>query len=264
MFQGKFMQPAPVLMVHGAFCGGWVFDRFARPFAAAGHAVRAPDLPGHGANDPREAAAGRSMSDYARFVAAEARALGRPPILVGHSMGGVVALLAAAQAPTAGVVLLAPSAPWGVGGSTMEEAVSAVSLYALGPYWAQAIEPDYPTFGRYGVDRLPRPERQAAFKRMRAESGRALFETLNWWLDPFMTTMVHGERIGAPILAVAGGRDLIHPPATVRETAKRLGARLEVAAEMSHWLPAEPGWETVAALCLDWIAAADATLAAAE
>jgi len=37
---------------------------------------------------------------------------------------------------------------------------------------------------------------------MRRESGRALFETLNWWLDPFMTTLVRAERIAAPILAV--------------------------------------------------------------
>ena len=31
-----------------------------------------------------------------------------------------------------GLVLLAPSAPWGVSGGSLEEAVSAVSLYALG------------------------------------------------------------------------------------------------------------------------------------
>jgi pimeloyl-ACP methyl ester carboxylesterase len=258
------MQPAPILMIHGAFCGGWVFERFAGPFAAAGHAVSAPDLPGHGSHEPPDAASGLSMSVFAEAVAAEARALDAPPILIGHSMGGLVALLAAAQVPTAGVILLAPSAPWGVGGSTMEEAVSAVSLYALGPYWAQAIEPDYASFARYGVDRLPKAERHAAFARMRRESGRAMFETLNWWLDPFMTTLVRSEQIEAPVLALAGGRDVIHPPATVRETAKRVGARLEVLPDMSHWLPGEPGWERVANLCLSWIAAADTTLAAAE
>jgi pimeloyl-ACP methyl ester carboxylesterase len=121
------------------------------------------------------------------------------------------------------VILLAPSAPWGVGGSSMEEAVSAVSLYALGPYWAQAIEPDYPSFRRYGVDRLEKDERRAIFARMRRESGRALFETLNWWLDPMMTTRVREEKIAAPMLAIGGGRDVIHPPATVSETARRIG-----------------------------------------
>ena len=248
------VKPAPVLMVHGAFCGGWVFERLAGAFAAAGHPVSAPDLPGHGADEPRDAASGLSMSVYATAIAAEARALGAPPVLVGHSMGGLVALLAAAQVPTAGVILLAPSAPWGVSGSTMEEAVSAVSLYALGPYWAQAIEPDYASFAGYGVDRLPGAERHAAFARMRRESGRALFETLNWWLDPFMTTSVSVDRIKAPALVAVGARDMIHPPATVRQTAERLKADFRVFDGMSHWLLAEPGWDTVAKACLEWTA----------
>ena len=117
---------------------------------------------------------------------------------------------------------------------------------------------------RDGLAVITPAERRAAFARMRRESGRALFETLNWWLDPFMTTLVRAERIAAPILALAGGRDVIHPPATVRETAKRVGARLEILPEMSHWLPGEPGWERVADVCLGWMAGADTTLAAAE
>jgi pimeloyl-ACP methyl ester carboxylesterase len=258
------MNAAPILMVHGAFCGGWVFDGFARPFADAGHAVLAPDLPGHGADEARGAVMGRSMADYARAVAAQAEDLPAPPVLIGHSLGGLVSLMAAARTRTAGVILLAPSAPWGVGGSTMEEAISAVSLYALGPYWAQAIDPDYPSFRRYTVDRLERAERRALFGRMRPESGRALFETLNWWLDPFMTTLVRSERIGAPVLALAGGRDVIHPPATVRETARRIGGEARVLPQMSHWLPGEPGWEAVAEHCLDWIAGLQPLRAAAE
>lgn len=257
------MRRAPVLLAHGAFCGAWVWDRFAAPFRAAGHAVIAPDLPGHAADAPVDATLGLSMSDYAGALAAAAAALPAPPVVIGHSLGGLVAAMAAMRAPVAGLVLLAPSPPWGVGGSTMEEAVSAVSLYALGPYWAQAVQPDYASFRRFAVDRLPSGERHALHARMRPESGRALFEALNWWLDPFMTTMVDEAKIGAPILAIAGGKDVVHPAATVRETARRLGASFETMPQMSHWLPGEPGWEDVAALCLAWIEAA-ATRVAAE
>src|SRR5579864_8455590 len=258
------MSQSSVLLVHGAFCGGWVFDGFAAPLAAAGHAVEALDLPCHAPGDPREAVVGLSMADYADAVARAAEAAPAPPVLIGHSLGGLVTLLAASRVRVSAVVLLAPSPPWGVSGSTMEEAVSAVSLYALGPYWTQAVDPDYPTLRRFGVDRLARAERHAVFERMKPESGRALFETLNWWLDPLMATLVHPERIGAPILALAGGRDVIHPPATVRETARRLGARFEVMDAMSHWLPAEPGWQAVAERCLGWIDESRPALAAAE
>ena len=241
---------APVIMVHGAFCGGWTFDAFRGPFEAAGHRVLTPDLIGH---DGHGSAVGVSMSDYARQIARLAQSCETPPILVGHSLGGLVAQMAASRARISKLILLAPSAPWGVSGASLEEAVSAVSLYTFGPYWLQAIAPDYGVVRRYSVDRLEKAQRKAIFARMTAESGRALWETLNWWLDPFMTTSVSPP--GCPVLAIAGGRDVIHPPTTVRQTAARLGGAVEVFPEMSHWLPGEPGWERVAQRCLDFIAA---------
>jgi pimeloyl-ACP methyl ester carboxylesterase len=243
---------APVIMVHGAFCGGWTFDAFRQPFEAAGHSVLTPDLIGH---DGASSAAGVSMTDYARQIARLIEGCETPPILIGHSMGGLVAQMAASRAKVSNLILLAPSAPWGVSGASLEEAASAMSLYALGPYWLQAVAPDYGVVRRYSVDKLARPERKAIFARMTAESGRALWETLNWWLDPFMTTSVSAP--GCPVLAIAGGQDVIHPPATVRQTAARLGGVVEVYPEMSHWLPGEPGWEAIAERCLAFIAAED-------
>jgi pimeloyl-ACP methyl ester carboxylesterase len=244
----------PIVMVHGAFCGGWVFERFREPFEAAGHRVLTPDLPAH---EPRARGpvAGLSMTDYARHVADICEACETPPILIGHSMGGLVAQLAAARTPVAGLILLAPSPPWGVSGASMEEAVSAVSLYALGPYWLQAIDPDYALAKLYSLDRMELADRAQVFERMVPESGRALWQTLNWWLDPFMATLVPPGAITAPVLAIAGGRDVIHPPATVRQTAARLAADFHVLRGMSHWLPGETGWEDVARICLDWMPA---------
>jgi pimeloyl-ACP methyl ester carboxylesterase len=242
--------PAPVIMVHGAFCAGWTFDSFRQPFEAAGHTVMTPDLLGR---EDQGAVAGRSMTDYAKQIAALCADCDEPPILIGHSMGGLVAQMAAARAKVSRLILLAPSPPWGVSGASLEEAVSAVSLYALGPYWLQAVDPDYGVVERFSLDRMDKAQRKALYARMTPESGRALWETLNWWLDPFMTTSA--APVGAPTLAIAGGRDVIHPTATVRQTAARLNGTFEVFPEMSHWLPGEPGWEAVAERCLAFIAA---------
>jgi pimeloyl-ACP methyl ester carboxylesterase len=248
----------PVIMVHGAFCGGWAFEAFRAPFEAAGHAVLTPDLTGRGANSR----GGASMADFAAGIAELVRRQEQPPVLIGHSLGGLVAQMAAAKAPVRGLILLAPSAPWGVAGGSIEEAVSAVSLYALGPFWMQAVSPDYAIARTYSLDKLDRAARKAVFARMAPESGRALWETLNWWLDPLMTTMVSAGRIKAPVLGVAGGRDLVHPPATVLRTVERLGGELKVFDTMSHWLVSEPGWKQVAEACLTWIARQDAVSAA--
>lgn len=241
----------PVIMVHGAFCGGWTFDDFRRPFEGAGLTVLTPDLPGH---EPGGSVAGRSMSDYARAVIELCRRCETPPVLVGHSMGGLVAQMAAARTPVGGLVLLAPSPGWGIAGSTMEEAVSAMSLYALGPFWLQAVAPDHGLAAAYSLDRFEPGTRRAVTGRMVPESGRALWEVLNWWLDPFLTTQVGA--IGAPALVLCGEKDVIHPPSTVRQVAQRLGAEFRTLPEMSHWLPGEPGWLDVAAASLRWMAQA--------
>lgn len=244
------MKP-PVLMVHGAFVGGWTFDDFRKPFEAAGHAVTALDLPGHGTR-AREGVAGLSMADYGRAVVAACRGCETPPILIGHSMGGLVALLAAGRTPVARLVMLAPSPPWGVMGTSLEEAASAVSLYALGPFWLQAVAPDYGIARRYSFDRMPKEQRKATFERMGSESGLALWQTLNWWLDPCFSTRM--RQVSAPVLAISGGQDVIHPPATVEQIARRAGGQHRSFPQMSHWLPGEPGWQEVARACLDWIA----------
>jgi pimeloyl-ACP methyl ester carboxylesterase len=242
-----------IIMVHGAFSGGWAFDVFRKPFERAGFRVITPDLPGHVEGGGREQVVGLSMAHYAKTVAALVASEPTPPILLGHSMGGLVSQMAAQSSVVHALILLAPSPPWGVVGGSMEEAISAASLYALGPFWMQAIDPDYGVASQYTLNGVAKAERRALFGRMGSESGRALWETLSWWLDPFMTTRVDANRINAPSLVLAGEKDLIHPPATVRETARRLGAPLDVLKGMSHWIVSEPGWETVADHCLEWL-----------
>jgi pimeloyl-ACP methyl ester carboxylesterase len=192
------------------------------------------------------------MGDYARDIAALCAAQNEPPILIGHSMGGLVAAMAARRAKVRALVLLAPSAPWGVTASSMEEAATAVGLHLLGPFWAQSVAPDRSLARSYSLDRMPNAEREAAVARMRAESGRALWETLNWWLDPFMTTSL-GDGVRTPCLVISGERDVVHPPATVRQTATRLGAEFIEAPGMSHWLLGEPGWEEIAEIAMAWL-----------
>jgi pimeloyl-ACP methyl ester carboxylesterase len=242
-----------IVMVHGAFCGGWAFDAFRAPFEACGWDVIAPDLPGHGAGEPRAAVAGLSMSAYAEALAGLCAGLAEPPVLLGHSMGGLVCQMAARRVRPRALVLLAPSPPWGVPGSSLEEAVTAFGVSFADPFWMGEVAPDHGLMRRASLDRTPRAAREAILARLRPESGRAVREVLNWWLDPFMTTSLGAGPLPAPSLAVAGERDVVHSAATVRQTADRIGARFLCLPGMSHWLIGETGWEGVAGAALDWL-----------
>ncbi|MFN3526712.1 MAG: alpha/beta fold hydrolase [Paracoccus sp. (in: a-proteobacteria)] len=77
---------ARIILVHGAWHGGWCWDAVAVALRRAGHQVTAPDLPGH---------AGATLADCAAVVAGAAG----PALLVGHSLGGMVIEALAALAP---------------------------------------------------------------------------------------------------------------------------------------------------------------------
>jgi len=88
---------ASFLLVHGAWHGGWCWDRLAPHLAAAGHRVQSPDLPGHGEDrTPRWRV---TLSHYVEAVHEIARAEAEPVIAVGHSMGGLVLSQAVHDAP---------------------------------------------------------------------------------------------------------------------------------------------------------------------
>jgi len=242
-----------IVMVHGAFCGGWAFERFRAPFEASGVEVIAPDLRGHGANQPEAAVVGVSMADYAADVARLCAALPEPPVLLGHSMGGLVAQLAARKTNLKALVLLAPSPPWGVGVTSLEEAATAFGVQMLGPFSSGALQPERSLMRAYSLDRMPKAEREAVVARLRPESALAVRETLNWWLDPFMTTSIGPGALGVPALVISGEGDVVHSPGTARAVADRLGASFEAMPRMSHWLVGEPGWERVAKAALRWL-----------
>ncbi len=239
-----------VVMMHGAFCGGWAFEAFRAPFEAAGWSVLAPDLPGHAGGS----VAGLSMSDYAKALVRVCAELPERPVLLGHSMGGLVAQMAARAVQPRALVLLAPSAPWGVSGSSIEEAVTALGVSVADPFWTGAVQPDRSIMRMHSLDRVPRETSEAILARLVPESGRAIREVLNWWLDPFMTTSVGAGTLSCPCLAIAGERDVVHPVGTVRQTAERIGAAFRVMPGMSHWLIGEAGWEDVAEVALAWLA----------
>jgi pimeloyl-ACP methyl ester carboxylesterase len=81
----------PILFVHGAWHGAWCWNEFFLPyFAERGYASYALSLQGHGSSDIKKRLNSLRISDYVEDVARVAADLPTPPILVGHSMGGLI------------------------------------------------------------------------------------------------------------------------------------------------------------------------------
>lgn len=107
-------RPAPaltdtVVLVHGAFHGGWCWDRIVPGLTGAGLTPVVVDLPGHGVGDPGPVG---DLSDDAAHVRAGLDGCAGPVLLVGHSYGGAVITEAAAgRADVGHLVYLAAMVP---------------------------------------------------------------------------------------------------------------------------------------------------------
>ncbi|MBA3055860.1 MAG: alpha/beta fold hydrolase [Sphingomonadales bacterium] len=88
---------ATFILIHGAFHGGWCWERIVPLLAAKGHEVIAPDLPGMGRDTTPFA--DDTLTQWAEFTAGLVRRAQGPVILAGHSQGGAVVAQAAELVP---------------------------------------------------------------------------------------------------------------------------------------------------------------------
>ena len=100
-----------LLLVHGAWHGAWCWERFVPWLEARGYRVVAPDLRKHGAKTDRAGLRWTRIGEYVEDVSGVLDGLSGP-VVVGHSMGGLIAQKVLERRGAAGLALLA-SVPTG-------------------------------------------------------------------------------------------------------------------------------------------------------
>lgn len=100
----------PLYMLHGELGGSWLWQRFLGYFAPRGWEGHALNLRGHYWSETADFAT-LDFSTYVDDVVAAADLMPRPPIVLGHGLGGLLALRLAEQRAVSGVVLIASALP---------------------------------------------------------------------------------------------------------------------------------------------------------
>lgn len=245
-----------IVMVHGVNCGGWCFDLFRAVFEARGFDCLAPDLIGHGADktDGIEKLTSIGIADYRVQMRDVVAALPHKPVLLGHSMGAVIAQQLAAEGLAEKLVLVSPAPRAGILPSTDGEKQLGQDLMSLGVFWTQAFDPNFEIACRISLNRLPPDRQRDVFDAFGPESGQALFELFFWMFDRAAATAVDTARVGCPVLTLSGSDDNVVPVATAKATADSYpGSPFWVMDGHGHMLLVEEGAEETAGRIADWL-----------
>lgn len=249
----------PLLLVHGALGGSWLWTEFAAYLAERGWEAHAMNLRGHFTSDVADLAE-VSMRDYADDVGVAMRHLGRPAVLMGWGIGALAALMHAERHPVLGLVLLAPSPPAAALPRHPEEHElrSVPPIYDADWWgWSGSVEQlreRMPDMDEADIEKMTELLSGAR------ESGRARRERMRGVVVD--TTGL----ADVPSLVIGAGLDEWIHPSQARRTADLLGAGFEYFPSASHFglVMGEHTWHDVAASVHGWLEERRPAMAAAS
>lgn len=243
----------PLLFIHGAFSTAGIWAPYFLPyFARHGFAAHALSLRGHGRSAGREHLASTRLRDYVDDVAEVAARLPAPPVVIGTSLGGIVAQWYLHREPVPAAVLLASGPPHGMVPSTIN-----MLMYNPQLVWdmtlMQWVGPQVATVdsARRALFRTDTPDDyiRRFLPDAGPESPLAMLDVMGFDLPPSRRVL------DVPVLVLGGEADAFIPPQAVEATAGTYGTRAEIFPGMPHAMMLDPQWEQVADRILAWLEA---------
>ena len=257
--------PRTIVFLHGAWVTPACWERMLPWFESKGYRCIAPAWPGKDRSvdeirrdpSPLKGLGIREIVDhYERII----RGLDEPPILIGHSFGGLFTQILLDRGLGAAGVAIDPAPPrgvWPFEPTAFRSLFGALTRYLLGQ---RVVRWAFGSFRYAFVHLLPLDEARAAYDRhVTPETGRIFFQSAMAAVNPGSPTKVNfrnGTR--APLLIIAGGSDRIVPPVINRRN-HRAYAKSAARTDFhefpgrTHWIIAQDGWQEVAEHMAGWL-----------
>jgi pimeloyl-ACP methyl ester carboxylesterase len=262
----RSMAPDTIVLIHGFWVTPRSWEHWITHYEAKGYRVVAPAYPGF---EVEVEALNADPSPIERVTVPQIIAhleqvigqLDAPPILIGHSAGGVfVQLLLDRGFGAAGVAInSAPTEGVFVAPLTQLRSVFPVLRNPANRHRAVAFTPAQWHYAF--ANTFTEEESMALYRRYAIPASGPIF-----W-DSLLANLIPGPQDAAvnyrndaraPLLFISGSEDHLMPPSVQRSNAEHYRSNtvteVKVFGGFAHLLPAQPGWEEVADYALDWAA----------
>ncbi len=251
--QNEQQEQTPLLFLHGIFMGAWCWEHYLPWFANKGFDTWALSFRGHGKSEGLEEIHQFSLNDYvddAKWAIAQIRQkTGKTPIVIGHSMGGLVLqrLTMSEHLPAAVLMCAVPPQgliPLAMGGFYHHPFITATmgNTYSFN----QPLSPELfkeVLFHQHAT--LATLEKYAA--KMTPESYRLIMDlTMGTPFAPWF-------RKDCPVAIIGAREDVLVAPEVVSLTAMTYGEPVHWIANSGHAAMLEEEWQDSAKVVMDAI-----------
>ncbi len=239
----------PLLFVHGTGHAAWSWDEYFLPyFAEKGFDAYALSLRGHGKSDGYEALKWTSIADYVSDVVRVASDLPEKPVVIGHSLGGLVVqkYLEKNEAPAAILITPSPSEGmfWSAFWMPYKHPILMMKIGFHQDYSLMFATPELAKKFLFSKD--TDIEKIARYvKKFGKESYWANLES--------MFNLPKPEEISTQMLVLGADEDALVSKRAIEKTARVYNADLKFFPQTGHDLPLEDNWQEVADHMIEWL-----------
>ena len=248
-----------ILLIHGAWVTPASFSNFRSLFEGQGYRVVVPAWPYMDrpvrqlCRQPDPGLASLTVRDLVDYYEEQIRALPEPPILMGHSFGGLIVQLLLDRGLGAAGVAIDAGPPRGVIPSfTAIKSAFPVLLAWRG--WRRIMTMSFSSFSNTFANTLPAKEMRRTYEEQIVPApGRIYFQAA---LGIGISLNFKNPK-RPPLLLITAEKDRTCTPSMVRAMYRkhsRAPSQTDIMEfpSRSHWLIAEPGWEEVASKAIEW------------
>jgi pimeloyl-ACP methyl ester carboxylesterase len=253
--------PFPIVAIHGMWGTAKRWENYGRFFSNMGFRFIAPTLRHHFPNNNSVKELGNtSVNDYISDVAILIHALREygidnqeplsPPIVFGHSMGGLITQKIAEAGLAKAVVLLNSAPPAGIKLHADWRYSFNILRYVPKMMFKKPFKPNRAIATHYIMNGMAPKDREEAYKNMVYESGKAALEI------KFGKIAINFTKIKCPILLIGAEQDRIIPYQIAEDMAKKITHSdfdCWIYPNFAHWIPVENGWQEPAEHINNWL-----------
>lgn len=230
---------SPLVLIHGLWTGSWCWRPWATHFSNLGWECWAINFRGRFETERRAALKRLQFQDCVEDLKRVIRSAGFPPVLVAHSLGGLVAQKAAEDEKISALILLSCLPPREIQMATPRLRRNLRLKYAPLIFLRRPFCLEEKDFRRLWLASVPQGRHADILGRMVPESSYLVREFLDRRAE------IDPKRIRCPVLVVGGSEDRVVPAASLREVAQSLRADLKEYPDHGHWVMGEAGGDVI-------------------